>query len=97
MMHVIYYKSSSIIISKMNQNRERKKKITPRSRCLKTGVWVTSTRQSSRHLRDSIHCSGHPPLTVFFFDVGEAGHGAAQLLPHCVHVPRLQRPVDQGH
>lgn len=40
---------------------------------------------------------GSPPLTVLLLDVGQARDRAAQLLPHRVHVPRLQRPVDEGH
>lgn len=99
MISVIYYKSFGIIKNKMNQNREKKKKmVTLKSRGLqrKYECWHTQDRGNSFRM-DSIRPAGHAPLAVFFFDVGQACHWTAQLFPHCVHVSWFQRPVDQGH
>lgn len=86
MIYVIDDKLSSITKNKMNQNRKKKKRITLKSQCLTTGE-LTPHRQSNSCLMDPIYRSGHPPLTVFFFNIGKACHGTAQLFPHCVHVP----------
>lgn len=59
--------------------------------------WIPLEATQDTARAATAHSPRAPPLAVFFLNVGKARHRTAQLLPHGVHVTRLQRPVDEGH